>query len=253
MNKRQLFILWIAVCIVASMVWFPGSWFGYIIDGYPVLKPESIEFLVKIIIPLLAFTLLLLYCLRDKTVTATSSTRLPVHRRRVLSLFPFMIILAAGLVFGFIGGYYMIARDERPLGSKAEEARKGDESDDEFRNFCRREGYRNEVEALTTWLREEHAYTIAILYNGDDAYSHDLYTYFSQRLPDEKITIALSDRFKEGEKSFLHALKALESAQPEAIVFLGSYEERVAFLETIAQQPQADFWHKRLNKIRWIE
>ena len=253
MNKRQILILWIALCIVASMIWFPGSWFGYIIDGYPVLKPDSMEFLVKIIIPLLAFTLLLLYCLRGKTVAATRSTRLRAHGRRVISLVFSLMILAAGLLFGFIGAYYMISRDERPVKSIAEEARKGDEVDDEFRNFCRREGYKKEVEALTTWLREEHAYTIAILYNGDDAYSHDLYTYFSQRLPDEKITIALSDTFKEGEKSFFRELKALESAQPEAIIFLGSYEERVAFLETIAQQPQADFWHKRLNKIRWIE
>jgi hypothetical protein len=59
--------------------------------------------------------------------------------------------------------------------------------------------------------------------------------------------------YTEGDKSFFREIKALESAKPEAIIFLGSYEDRMAFLEGIAQQPQAEFWQKRLKKIRWIE
>jgi ABC-type branched-subunit amino acid transport system substrate-binding protein len=109
------------------------------------------------------------------------------------------------------------------------------------------------VEALTKWLSDEKAKSIGIVYNGDDAYSHDLYTYFVQSLPDKKVTVALSNMYKEGDKSFFREIKAIESAKPEAIIFLGSYEDRMAFLESIAQQPQAEFWQKRLKKIRWIE
>jgi len=80
-----------------------------------------------------------------------------------------------------------------------------------------------------------------------------LRSWWRKRLPDEKITVALSETFKEGGTSFFSEIKALESAQPEAIIFMGTYEERVAFLETIAQQTEVEFWQKRRNKIRWIE
>jgi hypothetical protein len=163
------------------------------------------------------------------------------------------LILVAGLATGFIGGYFMVSRPDRPADTRGQESRQADEVDDQFRNFCRREGYRREVETLTQWLSEEQAGSIGILYNGDDDYSHDLYTYFLQSLSDKKITVAFSDRYKEGNTSFLQEMKALESAKPEAIIFMGTYEERVAFLETIDQQPQAEFWQKRRNKIRWIE
>lgn len=253
MNKRQLLIAWCALLIATSMVWFPGSWFGYIVNGYPVIKPDSAEFLVKIIIPLFAFTLLLVYCLRDKQVSAAGGVRVQAYRRSRVSLFSAVLILSGGIIVGFIGSFYLFSEGDHPGEKIVTEQRKAGEVDDQFRNFCRREGYRQEVEALTKWLKEEQAYNIAILYNEDDAYSHDLYTHFLQSLPDEKITVAFSDTFKEGDKSFFREMKALESAQPEAIIFMGKYEERVAFLETIAQQPQAEFWQKRRNKIRWIE
>ena len=253
MNKRQLCILWVAVCLLASMVWFPGSWFGFIVEGYPALKPDSREFLVKVLLPLAAFTVLLLYSLGDRTVRAAGAVRARARRPRVLALAAAILILAAGLVLGFIAARSMMVQDDPPGKSIAQETQRLNEAGDEFRNFCRREGYRQQVEELTAWLREEHASRVAILYNGDDAYSHDLYTYFSKRLPDEKITIAVSDTFQDGERSFSQELTALESAQPEAIIFLGSYEERLAFMETIAQRPQGDFWQQRIHKIRWFE
>ena len=253
MNKKQLLVIWCALLIAASMVWFPGSWFGYIVMGYPALKPDSVAFLVKIILPLSAFTLMLVYCLRNKQVTAAGSMHVRSYRPRRFSFLYALPILFAGLVAGFIGGYFMLFRADHPVDKLLEESRQADEVDDQFRNFCRREGYRQEVEALTKWLSDEQANRIAILYNGDDAYSHDLYTYFLQSLPDKKITVAFSDMFNEGDKSFFKEMKALESAKPEAIIFLGSYEERMAFLDTISQKPQAEFWQKRLKKIRWIE
>ena len=253
MNKRQLFIIWCGLLIAVSMIWFPGSWFGYIVNGYPVIKPDSREFLVKILMPLLGFTILLVYCLRDKQVPASGFTGVRAYRPRRSSFFYALLILSGGIIFGFIGSYYMISRADRPVPKAVQQEMKAGEIDDQFRNFCRREGYRQEVEALTKWLRDERANSIAILYNGDDAYSHDVYTYFLQSLAHEKITVAFSNMFKDDDKSFLKEMKALESAKPEAIIFLGRYDERVAFLETIAQQPQAEFWQKRLNKIKWIE
>ncbi len=253
MNKRQLFIIWCGLLIAVSMIWFPGSWFGYIVNGYPVIKPDSRDFLVKILMPLLAFTFLLVYGLRDKQPHASGFARVRTYRPRRSSFFYASLILSGGIFFGFVGSYYVLSRTDRSVPSAVKQEMKNGEADDQFRNFCRREGYRQEVEALTKWLRDERANSIAILYNGDDAYSHDLYTCFLQNLPDQKITVAFSDMFKDGDKSFLKEMKALESAKPEAIIFLGRYDERVAFLETIAQQPQAEFWQKRLNKIKWIE
>jgi hypothetical protein len=234
------------------MVWFPGSWFGYIVHGYPVIRPDSIEFVVKIIMPLLSFTFLLVYCLRDKQSTA-AGVRTQAYRPRRVSLFSAMLILSVGIIAGFIGSFYLFPAADHPVDTAVPKGRTTDEADDPFRAFCRREGYRQEVEALTQWLKEEHADSIAILYNEDDAYSHDLYTHLVQSLPDEKITVAFSDTFKEGDRSFFREMKALESAQPEAIIFMGTQEERVAFLESIAQQSQVEFWQKRRNKIRWIE
>jgi len=253
MNKRQLFIIWCGLLIAVSMIWFPGSWFGYIVNGYPVIKPESREFLVKILMPLLGFTILLVYGMRDKRMPASGFAGVRTYRPRRSSFFYALLILSGGIFFGFMGSYYMISRADRPVPNPVKQEMKAGGADNQFRNFCRREGYRQEVEALTRWLRNERANSIAILYNGDDAYSHDVYTYFLQSLSQEKITVAFSDMFKDGDKTFIKEMKALESAKPEAIIFLGNYDERVAFLETIAQQPQAEFWQKRLNKIKWIE
>ena len=252
MNKKQVVVIWCALLIAASMIWFPGSWFGYIVIGYPAIRPDSVEFLVKVILPLSAFTFLFVYSLRSKQAAA-GGAYLRANRPRRVSFFYAMQILVGGLAAGFIGGYFMIPRAHQPAETMNREDRQLQAVDDAFRNFCRREGYRHEVEALTKWLSDEKAKSIGIVYNGDDSYSHDLYTYFVQSLPDKKVTVALSNMYKEGDKSFFREIKALESAKPEAIIFLGSYEDRMAFLESIAQQPQAEFWQKRLKKIRWIE
>jgi hypothetical protein len=253
MNKRQLLVIWCALLIAASMVWFPGSWFGYIVIGYPAVRPDSFEFLVKVILPLAAFTVMFVYCLRAKGAATVGGVHLRAHRPRRVSFLYMMLILGAGVAAGFIGGYFVMSRGHRPADTMNREVRQAEAADDPFRNFCRREGYRHEVEALTKWLSEEKAKSIGILYNGDDAYSHDLYTFFVQSLPEKKVTVAFSNMYKEGDKSFFREIKALESARPEAIIFLGSHEDRIAFMETIAQQPRAEFWEKRLKKIRWIE
>ncbi len=252
MNKRQLFVIWCAVLIAVSMIWFPGSWFGYIVMGYPAIRPASGEFAVKVILPLAAFTVLFVYSLRSKR-TAAGSPYLRVNRPRRVSFFSAMLILGAGLAAGFIGGSLMIPRAHQPADTMNRETRPLQDVDDPFRNFCRREGYRQDVEALTQWLSDEKAKSVGILYNGDDDYSHDLYTYFVQSLPDKKVTVAFSNRFNQGDRSFLRDIKALESAKPEAIVFLGSQEDRIAFMESITRQPQAEFWQQRLKKIRWLE
>ena len=59
--------------------------------------------------------------------------------------------------------------------------------------------------------------------------------------------------FKGGEQSFYSELKTLESLKPEAIIFLGTYEERLAFLENVSEQSQVAFWQDGLDKIKWIE
>ncbi|MCK5255575.1 MAG: amino acid ABC transporter substrate-binding protein, partial [Deltaproteobacteria bacterium] len=118
---------------------------------------------------------------------------------------------------------------------------------------CKKEGYRKEVEFLTHWLKKKQVNEIAVLYNADDVYSNDIYNNFSRKIKDEKIEIVFSDIFKSGERSFYSRLKIIESLNPEAIIFLGSYEERIAFLEDISQRSKLDFWKSRLDKIKWIE
>jgi len=67
------------------------------------------------------------------------------------------------------------------------------------------------------------------------------------------VTVTFSDMFKGGEQSFYSELKILESLEPEAIIFLGTYEERLAFIENVSEQSQIAFWQDSLNKIKWIE
>jgi len=235
------------------MVWFPGEWFGYIIEGYPVLKPESVEFIVRILLPFAAVTLLIIYSLRDRKQPLRRTHQ--VKSSRVGSN-PFMkvnMVLAGGVLLGFLVGYVVLRYQVHPVNTVREEVQWVTAGDDEFREFCKREGYKEEVKALTTWLKGKHAHEIAILYNGDDAYSHDLYTYFSEMIKKEKVTVTFSDMFKGGEQSFYSELKILESLKPEAIIFLGTYEERLAFLKNVSEQSQVAFWQDSLDKIKWIE
>ena len=253
MNKKQLYILWLALLLFISMVWFPGEWFGYIIEGYPVLKPESMEFMIRILLPFVATTLLILYSLRDRKQPLRRSHQ--VKSARVGSN-PFMkanLVLAGGVLLGFIVGYVVLRYQVSPVNTEREEVQWVTAGDDEFRKFCKREGYKEEVNVLTTWLKDKQAHEIAILYNGDDAYSHDLYTYFSEKIKEEQVTVTFSDMFKGGEQSFYSELKILESLKPEAIIFLGTYEERLAFLENVSEQSQVAFWQDGLDKIKWIE
>ena len=145
------------------------------------------------------------------------------------------LVLAGGVLVGFIVGYVVLRYQVRPVNIVHEEVQWVTAGDNEFRQFCKREGYKEEVNLLTTWLKDNQAHEIAILYNGDDAYSHDLYTYFSEKIKEEQqVTVTFSDMFQEGEHSFYSELKTLESLKPEAIIFLGTYEERLAFLENVS-------------------
>jgi hypothetical protein len=253
MNKKQLYILWLALLLFVSMVWFPGKWFGYIIEGYPVLKPESMEFLVRILLPFAAATLLIIYSLRDRKKPFRRTPHVQSARVGSSAIMKANLVLAGGVLLGFVVGYVVLRYQVRPVNTVREEVQWVNVGDDEFRKFCKREGYKEEVNALTTWLQEKQAHEIAILYNGDDAYSHDLYTYFSEKIKEEQVTVTFSDMFKGGERSFYSELKILESLKPEAIIFLGTYEERVAFLENVSAQSQVAFWRDGLNKIKWIE
>jgi len=253
MNKKQLYILWLALLLFMSMVWFPGEWFGYIIEGYPVLKPESMEFMVRILLPFAATTLLILYSLRDKKYPLRKAHQVKSARAGSSAIMKANLVLAGGVLVGFIVGYVVLRSQVRPVNTVREAVPWVAAGDDEFRTFCKREGYKKEVNLLTTWLKDQQAHEIAILYNGDDAYSHDLYTYFTEKIKEEPVTVKFSDMFKAGEQSFYSELKILESLQPEAIIFLGTYEERLAFLENVSEQSQVAFWQDGLDKIKWIE
>ena len=253
MNKKQLYILWLALLLFISMVWFPGEWFGYIIEGYPVLRPESMEFMVRILLPFAVTTLLILYSLRDRKHYLRRDNKVKSARAGSSSLMKVNLVLAGGVLLGFIVGYVVLRYQVRPVKTMVEEVQWVTAGDDEFRAFCKREGYKEEVNLLTTWLKNKQAHEIAILYNGDDAYSHDLYTYFSEKIKEEQVTVTFSDMFKGGEQSFYSELKTLESLKPEAIIFLGTYEERLAFLENVSEQSQVAFWQDGLEKIKWVE
>ena len=253
MNKKQLYILWLALLLFISMVWFPGEWFGYIIEGYPILKPESMEFMVRILMPFAAVTLLMIYSLRDKKKPLRSTPNVTSVSPGNRSIMKANLVVAGGVLLGFVVGYAVLRYQVRPVTIVREEVQWVNAGDDEFRKFCKREGYKEEVNVLTTWLKDKQAHEIAILYNGDDAYTHDLYTYFSEKIKEEQVTVTFSDMFKGGEQSFYSELRVLESLKPEAIIFLGTYEERLAFIENVSEQSQVAFWQDGLDKIKWIE
>jgi hypothetical protein len=235
------------------MVWFPGEWFGYIIEGYPVLKPESMKFMVRVLLPFAAAAFLIIYSLRDRKHYLRRTGHVKSARVGSSSIMKVNLVLASGVLLGFVVGYLVLRYQVRPVNTVREEVQWVHAGDDEFRKFCKREGYKEEVNALTAWLKDKQAHEIAILYNGDDSYSHDLYTYFSEKIKEEQVTVTFSDMFKGGEQSFYSELKILESLKPEAIIFLGTYEERVAFIENVSEQSQVAFWQDSLDKIKWIE
>jgi len=235
------------------MVWFPGRWFGYIVEGYPAIKPDSMEFLVKIFIPIFSFTLLIIYSLRDKKRVYKSDSSRKAVSPIGSTIFKFTLILTIGLLLGLSISYFLLKSHLHPEHILIEESKRFQLQNNEFKNFCKREGYRKDVESLTKWLKEKRANKIAILYNVDDPYCSDIYKFFSQKLKDEKVKIVFSDMFKLGERSFYGRLKIIESLEPEAVIFLGTYQERIAFLEDISRRSTLAFWKSRLDKIKWIE
>jgi len=253
MNKKQLCIIWLTLLLLTSMVWFPGRWFGYIVEGYPAIKSDSVEFLVKVFIPIISFTLLIIYLLRDKKRSLKSHYATETISPSGGTIFNFAFILTIGLLMGLSIGYFLLKAQICPEHVLVKESKRFQLQNNEFRDFCKMEEYRKEVEALTNWLKEKRADEIAIVYSEDDAYSSDIYRFFSQKLKDEKVKIVFSDTFKLGENSFYSRLKIIESLKPEAIIFLGTYEERIAFLEDISQRSKLTFWKSRLDKITWIE
>lgn len=253
MNKKQLCTIWLTLLLLTSMVWFPGMWFGYIVKGYPAIRPESVEFVVRILLPLVAVALLIVYSLRDKERVLIDNPLVGKMSQKKSAILKSVLILSIGLLVGLSAGYFVWkshVETERVVMNQSTDIRLLDNT---FRDFCKREGYKNEVDVLTDWLKKKQAGDVAILYNADDSYSHDIYNLFSHKLEDEKVEIVFSDMFKAGERSFYSRLKIIESLKPEAIIFLGAYEERIAFLEDISDRSELDFWKNRLDRIKWIQ
>jgi hypothetical protein len=253
MNKKQIFVVWTALLMLTSMAWFPGKWFDYIVEGYPVIRPDSMEFLIRVVVPVSIIALWVLYLLRDKKRTLPDVSK--EHAVSKSRGFPFksVFILAVGLLLGLSIGLYSLRSRVAPEYEVTEIQKKKQLEHDEFREFCKREGYKEELNALTVWIREKKAGNIAVLYNADDAYSADMFKQFSEKMKNEKIDIVFSDMFKVGESSFYSRLQIIESIGPEAIIFLGTYNDRLAFLENISDRSQLTFWKNRLDKIKWIE
>jgi hypothetical protein len=236
------------------MVWFPGEWFGYIITGYPVINPESLEFVIRILLPFCAGVFLIVYSLRDRKKAFQMAThRTPKGAGKPPIVKP-ILILSCGALVGFVLGFLVIIRyQESPENTVKEEVQWVNAPKSEFKDFCRHEGFKYELEALIDWVQELQVEEIAILYNGEDQYSKELYEFLLENFKDDKVTVSYSEMFKKGEKFFNQALKGIESSKPEAIVFLGSPDDRLAFLENITDQEQDEFWKDRIEKIMWMQ
>ena len=250
MNKKQLSVIGITLLLLTSMVWFPGRWFDFIIEGYPAIKPDSVEFLVRIFAPLVCMALFSIYLVRNRSEELPLN---PLEKKAGTKVVRFVLVLAVGVLMGLFIGRFLLHNLLSPEQAIIKKSRSIKLQGSEFKEFCKREGYKKEVEALNNWLKEKHAEEIAVLYSVDDAYSAEIYKYFSQNLKDGEVKIIFSDRYKQGERSFYSRLKIIESLNPEAIIFLGTYEERIAFLEDIASRSQLAFWEDRLDKIKWVE
>ena len=253
MNKKQLSVLWCALVVFATMVWFPGRWFGYIIVGYPLLQPESVEFLIRILLPFCACVFLIVYSLRDKKKSIKMASQVKPGRLGKNTLMKSTLILTCGALLGFVLGFIVIRYHGSFESAVREEVQWVKAPRNEFKDFCKRESYKQELGILMEWVRELQAEEIAIIYNGEDSYSNNLYNYLTENMRDDRVSIIYSEMFKKGQKSFYSLLKDIEVRKPEAIIFLGNSDDRLAFLENIADQPQEEFWQEKLQKIKWIE
>ena len=253
MNKKQLGFLWFALVVFATMVWFPGEWFGYIIRGYPVLKPESVEFVIRILLPFCACVFLIVYSLRDRNTSLKMASQGISKQLSKSAVIKSTLILSCGALLGFLLGFVVIRYQGSTESTIPQEVQWVKAPQNDFKDFCRRESYKHELETLMDWVHELQAEEIAILYNGEDSYASDLYKYFSENIRDDMVTVAYSEMFKQGQKSFYSVLQDIKSRKPEAIIFLGNSEDRIAFLQNIADQPQEEFWKEKLTKIKWME
>jgi len=254
MNKKQLSVLWIALVVLVSMVWFPGEWFGYIIRGYPALKPESVEFFVRILLPFVAGVVLIVCSLRDRDKSFQMASQIHNKRTRKSSVIKTTLILSCGALIGFALGFMVINRYQASTETmKFEEVEWVKAPQSEFKDFCRIEGYKSELDELMNWLKELHAEKIAILYNGEEPYTCGLYKFLSENMNRDRVIVTYAEMFNKGEKYFNKVLRDIESRKPEAIIFLGNSEDRVAFLENVESQSDDEFWKDRLEKIKWIQ
>jgi hypothetical protein len=254
MNKRQLSVLWFALVVLISMVWFPGEWFGYIIIGYPALKPESVEFVVRILLPFVACVSLIVFSLRDRKKSFQMASQINKKRIGKNSVIKSTLILSCGALIGFVLGFMVILRYQASTEKvEFEEVQWVKAPQSEFKDFCRVEGYKSELDELMDWLKELQVEEIAILYNGEEPYTSGLYKFLSDNINQDKVHVTYSEMFKKGEKYFYKVLRDIESLKPQAIIFLGNSEDRVAFLEHLESQSEEEFWKDRLDKIKWIE
>ena len=164
------------------------------------------------------------------------------------------LILSCGALIGFALGFMVIMRYQNStenVGFEEVEWVKAPQS--EFKDFCMIEGYKYELETLMDWLKELHAEKIAILYNGEEPYTSGLYKFLSDNMNRDRVIVTYSEMFNKGEKYFYKLLREIESHNPEAIIFLGNSEDRVAFLENVESQSDEEFWKDRLEKIKWMQ
>ena len=254
MNKKQLTILWFSLLVFISMVWFPGEWFGYIITGYPVINPESPEFVIRILLPFCVGVFLVVYSLKDRKKPFQMATHRKSKGGGKTSIIKPILILSCGALVGFLLGFLVIIRYQHsPESTVEKEIQWVNAPKSEFKDFCKQEGFKYELETLMDWVHELQAEEIAILYNGEDKYSMELHKFLLENIKDDKITVTYSEMFKNGEKYFNKVLEGIEVQKPEAIIFLGNVEDRLAFLENITGQEQDEFWKDRLEKIKWMQ
>ncbi len=254
MNKKQLSILWLALLVLVSMVWFPGEWFGYIIRGYPALKPDSVEFAVRILLPFVACVALILFSLRDRNKPFQMAS--PIQKKRISNspVIKTTLILSCGALIGFVLGFMVIVRYQTPTEKITfEQVEWVQAPQSEFKDFCMIEGYKYELDSVMDWLKGLHAKKVAILYNGEEPYTSGLYKFLSDNMNHDKVIVTYSEMFNKGEKYFNKVLRNIEARKPEAIIFLGNNEDRVAFLENVDNQSEEAFWKDRREKIKWIE
>jgi hypothetical protein len=253
MNKKQLAVLWTSVLLLTHTVWFPEFWFGSIVEGLPYLQPLSPAFLIKVVLPVVAITALLLYTLRSKERGAGTHS---VHRRvkaSALFSFPSLSFVLLGAIVGLTAGYIL---PQRQAHLDKEDTQKEVETHGspyrQFIEFSKSQESHRIVERFLSWATENEARKVAILFNGDSAYYSETNHLLTEELARRDIRVVFSDTYRPGDIDFNISLSLMEAYGPDTVFFLGSYNERKEFVKVVTTWPD-EFWKERLERIKWME